>query len=342
MTRKHVNVGLFSSVYSYFLYLLIKGYDEDDIIIVYETFPREIAKNINPIIVPTVYFKYGINIPKYISKKGFRTVFGGYFEYIINYIRLKILLFKRTRNRDVEVYGYSLSVYSFIFYINENSNIIEDGMINYTEKICKPVRRNPILEKIMHIFGIYYLKICEAQGTHENIKNIYLTKPHDNPLIKDKVRVVDIEKRWNELSEREQTEILNIFNMNLESISFEDNTVLILTEPLSEDDFLTLEQELTIYTDMISKFENMKIIIKPHPRDFKNYNEIFPDAEVINRDFPIELLNLINIRPTVVASVICTALLNFKNSEIYVYDGELFTPKMKECRDKLVEMLDNN
>ena len=46
MGKKQINLGLFTSVYSYFLYLLLKGYNENDIIIVHNTFPEEISKNI--------------------------------------------------------------------------------------------------------------------------------------------------------------------------------------------------------------------------------------------------------------------------------------------------------
>ena len=93
---------------------------------------------------------------------------------------------------------------------------------------------------------------------------------------------------------------------------------------------MTLDEELTIYNNILEKFKDMDVIIKPHPRDLKNYNEIFPNVNIIDNYFPIELLTLININPTVVCSPVSTALLNFKDSEIYIYEGELYNPKLEK------------
>ncbi len=294
MKKKEINLGLFTSVYSYFLFLLLKGYNKNDIIIVHDSFPEEISKNINPIIVPVVMFKYG-NIKQSISKLGIKQIIIGFLKYLSNYIKLRILLFIKTFNKNVENYGHTFSLYSFMFYENENSNIIEDGLGNYSEDICETHKINPIIDKILHICGIYFINGNETFGSHKNIKNVYLTKEFNHPLIKNKVKVIDMKKEWDNLPKDKQKEILNILNVNLDNINFEGKTALILTQPLYEDNLATLEDELKIYNEFFDKFNDYTIIVKPHPRDSKDYKQLYPNIEVIDKHFPIELLSLINI-----------------------------------------------
>ena len=136
--------------------------------------------------------------------------------------------------------------------------------------------------------------------------------------------------------------ILNIFNINIDKLNFNGKTALILTEPLFKEKLATFEEEQEIYNHFINKFKNYNIIIKPHPRDEKNYNEIYPNVTVIDRFFPIELLTLININPTIVCSVVSTALLNFKDSKIYVYPKKLSNKRLNEVREKLLKMINES
>ncbi|WP_407422982.1 glycosyltransferase family 52 [Methanobrevibacter sp.] len=339
MSKSKKNICLVTTVYSFFLYLLIKGYDEDDIYIFTAWFPKEVSKNVDHIQMPPVSFK-GKKFAELNSISGIWQNIIGFSRYFYGYLKLRVLLFIKTFNCDVEAYGHAQTPFSYILFENENSNIIEDGLENYSAEICEPHKINPFIDLFLHICGIYFLNNCECYGTHKNVKNVYLTNKHENPLIKDKVRVIDIDTLWNELSENEQSKILQIFNIDLNNMDFNKESVIILTQPLSEgQENITLDQELTIYKNMIEKFKDKSVIIKPHPRDLKNYSEIFPDVEVIDRFFPIELLNLIGIKPKVVCSIFSTALLNFKESELYVYEGDLYNPKFEGFRDDLINLI---
>ncbi len=65
--------------------------------------------------------------------------------------------------------------------------------------------------------------------------------------------------------------ILKIFNFsNLENID-----VLLITQAFSEDNLMDLNEEMRIYSEIVEKYPN--IIIKPHPREIKDYSKIFPD-----------------------------------------------------------------
>ena len=341
MSKKKKNICLVTTVYSFFLYLLIKGYNEDDIYIFTAWFPREVSKNVKHIQLPPVQFK-GKKFAELNSISGIWENIIGFIRYFYGYLKLRILLFIKTYNCDVEVYGHVQTPFSYIFFENENSNIIEDGLDNYSSEICESHKINPLIDMILHICGIYFLRTCECYGTHKNIKNIYLTNKNDHPLIKDKVKIIDIKKLWNNLTGNEQKELLKIFNVDINEINFNEKTMLLLTQPLCESSLinLSMEEEIKIYEDMINRFDEYNIIIKPHPRDTKKKKKIFPNVTILNKSFPIELLDLINIKPTIIGSVVSTALLNFEDSEIYVYQGELKNKRLIWAREELIKLIE--
>ncbi|MBQ9025716.1 MAG: hypothetical protein IJ104_04965, partial [Methanobrevibacter sp.] len=230
-----------TTVYSFFLYLLIKGYNEEDIFIFTAWFPKEVSKNIKYIQMPPVAFKYGAKMYSTDSIKGIFQNILGYFRYFYGYIKLRIQLFIKTYGKEVTIYGHAQTPFSFMFYENKDSCIIEDGLMNYSPNLCKTHEINPIIDKILHFCGIYFLNANEALGSHKNIKTVYLTRENNHPLIKDKVEVIDIEKLWNNLSSEKQKEILDILNVNVGKINFDSKTALILTQPLFEDNLATLE-----------------------------------------------------------------------------------------------------
>lgn len=341
MVKEKRNICLVNTTYSLFLYFLINGYNEKDIFIFTFLMPKEISKNIKHIQLPHVFFIDGPKMAPLNSINGIMENITGYCRYFYGYLKLRIILFIKTFNKDVYVYGHAQTPFSYMFYENENSNIIEDGLMNYTHPILETHKINPIIDKILHLCGCYILRADEGLGSHEKIKNVYLTQKNNHPLIIDKVKIIEMEKCWNELSENQKTKILNIFNIKPTLNDF-NNTVLILTQPLSDSDLMTFNEEIEIYTKLINKFENYTPIIKPHPRDKKNYNEIFKDIEILDKNFPIELLNLIGFNPTIVCSVVSTALLNFKKSEIYIYEGELKNKELDKSRTDLLNLITQN
>ena len=75
--------------------------------------------------------------------------------------------------------------------------------------------------------------------------------------------------------------------------------VLILTEPLCAD----LSMRRKLFEDMIEQYGSVggvpgTIVIKPHPRDALDYREIFPQHIVLDAKFPMEILNLLDIKGT--------------------------------------------
>lgn len=324
--------------YNLFLYYLINGLNDNDIIICNHMVPKNVKKNIKHINLPFVAFIDGPKMAPTNTIKGIFENILGYCRYFYGYLKLRILLFFKCFNKDVEVWGQPHTPFSYIFYTFENTNMIEHGLMNYQLAPIEPHKINPILDFILHICGIYFLDIRETLGTHKNIKKIYLTRPTPFENIKDKVILFDIQELWNKKTFDEQEKILKIFNVDMNILkNIDDSYKLLLTQPFSEEDIIPFEEEISIYKTLIGNAE--KIIIKPHPYEKKDYSEIFPSAIIINKEFPIELMDLIGMNIKDVYSINSTALLNFKHANIHVFEGKTSSESVNESITQLLEML---
>ena len=310
--------------YSLFLYFLICGVNKDDIFVMSNHIPKTIRNNINHI-----YFPYNTFHRNNFIKNIFILI-----RLVFEIFKLRIILYFKTKNFNVEVYGHAHLLFSFPLYDFENSFIIEDGIGNYADlpvyKEFHPLKKF-IYEKF---FGKYFDTIYDGFGTHPNIKKIYLTKDSGfSDLIKDKVEVVDLGYLINSLSLDEKLEILKIFNA--EDILNEDispNSILLLTEALYENNDLSLDEEINIYKEMISDYDSKEVVIKPHPRDQKDYTKFFPNVKVIKTSFPLELFGLLGIKFKKILTIHSSAALNFKDVEIEFYDGEISNESINKAR----------
>lgn len=340
MTKKVKRICYVVSPYSFLIYLLKFGYNEEDIYIFDEAFPNYIAKNVNHILLPYLCFIDGPLMAPLNSLKGIYKNIVGYVKYFYHYTKLRLLLFNKTRGYDLEVYGHAHVPFSFMFYENEKSYIIEDGMLNYTKEILEPHKINPILDKILHFFGMYIISAKEGLGTHKNIKKLYFTKENTNPLIKDKVEILNLQELWDNKTEEEKEKILDIYNFNRELKDIGDDCVLFLTDPLSEDEFMDYEEEIEIYRKILNNFKNENVIIKPHPREEKDISKIFPEIITIDKGFPIELLKLMGFKPKAITSVVSTALLNYADSsKVFLYDNKTSSDRINAGINTLKKMI---
>lgn len=324
--------------YSLFLYYLLNGVNDKDIIICTHNVPKEIKKNIKHVSLPYVGFVDGPKMAPLNSISGIFKNISGYCKYFYGYFKLRILLFVKCFNKDVEVWGQTHSPFAYMFYTYDKAYIIEDGLLNYSWEPLETHKINPIIDFFLHVFGIYFLNIRETLGTHKNIKKIYLTQecPFDN--IKDKVVIFDMHELWEEKTNEEKNKILKIFNVdenNLQNIN--KDYKLLLTQPYYENGELTYNEEIEIYKELIGNSE--KLIVKPHPNEEKDYSEIFPNAIIINKEFPIELMELIGISVDNVYTINTTAALNFKNTNVHIFEGTSSSETLNRGCENLLKII---
>lgn len=298
-----------NSVYSLFVYLLL---EKEHINNTFYFFEEDISQNFQK------YFKNYVFLYK-IRRKNCN-LFIYYFKLYKKYRRIeKILNRNNFLNKNIFLQDH-LENSSYFLERMENCFLLEDGLANYD--INKLNKENQLLEriKINKIFKEKIIKKINKKyksfGLSNKVKKIYLTGIAEIPeIIKDKVEIINLKEKWEQLSLEEQEEILKIFNLkNSDLIKWQKlkNKVLLITQPLSEDGIITEKEKIEIYKEVIEKNKLENIMIKPHPREKTNYKKFFPDVELIEGKFPLEILMLLGINFKEVITIFSTAALNFK------------------------------
>lgn len=132
------------------------------------------------------------------------------------------------------------------------------------------------------------------------------------------------------LSPEEKKTILSVFVKNMDKITETlgnlkegEKSVLILTEPLCE-----LDVRKQIFRDLVSEYSKEGVVlIKPHPRDMLDYNELFPNELVFDKTVPMEMFRLLEgVRFSKVVSVY-TQLASITFADEKVYLGNDFMDK---------------
>lgn len=111
----------------------------------------------------------------------------------------------------------------------------------------------------------------------------------------DKIKAVSRAEMFNALSESDKECLLQIFAVNKPNIHPE-KSVILLTQPLYIDGVVKDEREQfdlyeTIVRENLAPKEDL--VIKPHPRDNMDYLNLFPNAVIIDKNMPAEILSYI-------------------------------------------------
>lgn len=113
--------------------------------------------------------------------------------------------------------------------------------------------------------------------------------------------------------------------------------VIVFTQPLSEDGFITESQKIEMYKLICSCFPKSQVLLKTHPRDTTSYSQI--DATVIYDSFPSEVFDILGISFSA-AIGICTSAVNnvTANNKVNINDNFLKDTKFSEkmMKDKLL------
>lgn len=167
MSKKTIRICVFDTVYSIFLYLMKFGYNEDDYFIVSTGIPEETRNKLNHYFFPKPEFHYSTKKDEFVKFDKKTTVPN--LTHIFRLLKLKTVLFFKTFNKNVEVYGQGHLKFSFPLYKWEKNGIIEDGLGNYLN-LKEPYKfKHP---RVAHFFGFYFKFFKEGFGTHENIKKV--------------------------------------------------------------------------------------------------------------------------------------------------------------------------
>ena len=296
------------TLYSLFICLLLENNLNENFYFFSNNFSKIIAKNLkNKLIIKEV--------------KKIRLI-----NYVTGAIYFKVLkLFFYKKAKDKKFYIHDSGEYAQFFLNNFNSIFIsiEDGTLNYNNQLLKKSiekanKKINFSKKVKRNFVYGIKKIYPSLGVADKIKKIMLTGILPIPeIIKAKTEIINIEKRWNNLTKEKQKEILAIFNIKIEefeTLKNDSNKFLLLTQPLAEDGTLSESEKINIYKNILIERNIKEVYIKLHPRESTDYVKEFTNIKVhiIKKDFPVEILFLLNINFSKVITLFSTAALNFK------------------------------
>lgn len=328
--NKTKRICVVDTPFSLFYYLLLFGVNEDDIFVMSKNIPKPIRDNINHIYFPINQI-YPYDTIKHILMDLWFFIL---LFYDINKLRIKLKL--KTKGFNVKSYGHGHLLFSFPLYEYQDSSIIEDGVGNYAP-LPEFKEFSPIPKFIFNkLFGKYIRKPIDGFGTHPKIKHIYLTKNQGYVKhIESKVITKGLDELTNSIDKNQKDKILKIYNADTIINSIDENDILLLTEPFTECLELTIEEEIEIYKDIISKYNPNQIIIKPHPGERKDYSKYFPDIRIITTPFPLELFDLMDVKFKKIITIESSAALNFKNIEVEFYNGKISNEKINKRRERV-------
>lgn len=293
--------------YPLLLFLLMKaeGNLDDTFFFFGRGVPENIAKN----------FKNSWHLNTYFKKKNKLIK---YLEMYLLYRNLeKFLIKEELINKDIYMQDDVSYSQFFLNHINK-CYLLENGLANYKENILFEANKRFMNKNKIKIFRDKILKRSKYRykifGLSNKIEKIYLTGIEKVPkIIESKTIIIDLKQIWDKLSYYKKQEILKIFNFeDLGIINKLNNKILLITQPLSEDGIITEKEKIKIYKEITSKYKDENIVIKRHPREKTEYKKYFPNSIIIEKQFPLEILMLLNVKFTEVVTLFSTAALNFK------------------------------
>lgn len=217
----------------------------------------------------------------------------------------------------------------------KNRKIIlpEDGLLNYN---FVPIKRK--FKWIRRLLFGNLLSEC-GLGYSRNVDTMYLTGIKKIPQgLEEKVHIVDYSSIWKSSSPEKQKFIMEVFGISEDIFDiFGNNSKVLFTQPLSEDNILSEDEKIEIYKKIVENVGS-DLIIKTHPREVTNYRQIFPENIVYDKPVPLELISLVGIQFAEVYTLFSTAVLNLPNNTKVNWLGCYGCSKLKNKYGTSIDM----
>lgn len=193
------------------------------------------------------------------------------------------------RNAEINLF-YTSGLTSAYFVLKYPSNfirLVEDGERNY----------NPHISRTKAWKRKYLLNTMMGEGLDDEIKEIEVQHPERLPSrVKHKGKRLDLKSMRDLLNAEDVDKIIGIFFNSREPINLQgDRKLILITQPLSEEGYLSEERKIELYNKVLEPYHEFIIFIKPHPREVTVYTDkLKVKFTEIFRDFPLELMELLN------------------------------------------------
>ncbi|MHB9922135.1 polysialyltransferase family glycosyltransferase [Clostridium botulinum] len=215
---------------------------------------------------------------------------------------------------------YSLfSPSEYIFKYAKKVKLIEDGANLYVMR--EPSKLSRLVKKYIYRRDLEFYK-------DEKITEVMVQFPEKYPKhLSDKLVYLDLNSMVSKIDSGVRKNIVNVFVDKLNMYDFKNKSLLILSQPLSEDGYIKEEKKIKFYKDIIDTYgQGYNIILKKHPREKTIYN--FHQVLELDGNFPSEVFKLMDIKFEK-AIGICTGAIKFVDAKEAFNIDEDFLKKCK-------------
>lgn len=299
---KYSRIAIVGSVYGLLVYLLYcKEREIDETFFVVDTgIPNDIAGRLN----------HKIRVSDFENRYSFLKNHG------LDWLFYRIIRFYVPANKNAEYYSQDHLPSSPAILGNNCYIHIEDSPKHPSHFLTTPRLRK--LEEMRKkktyfirkfLYGATYLW---ENGSGTQCKGLIMSEFDDAYYIHDKKKIVmGLQEAWKNASENKKNEILAIFGITEnDKLELMKRPYIVFTNPLYPD-YISLEDHKCIYRNIINKYPNDKIVIKPHPRDRVDYESLIPGVCVFKKIVPSQLLDLIGVKFNKAITVCSSAVKSF-------------------------------
>ena len=168
--------------------------------------------------------------------------------------------------------------------------LLEDGLDCFQNN-HNVIEMNSSLKKVIKqiLYGSSQL------GQSKNIEYIEVNNKNNIFIKNKKILESKKENMFNALSLKDKQLISNIFSSQI-NLNCKVNYSLMITQPLYNDGLLSsLDEQISIYQYIANHYlKKENLIIKTHPRENIDYLSYFPNAIILDKNFPIEIISFQN------------------------------------------------
>lgn len=165
------------------------------------------------------------------------------------------------------------------------------------------------------------------------ITNIYGKIP-DGWNGDERVHSFDVGKELESYPAEVIDDLRKVFGISPGEIPEVQDAILLLTEHFANMETISLRSQIRLYALLVDLFAHGRpLIVKPHPSDDVDYCEIFPDAHVLNANFPVEFLwHSASRQNWRMLAVSCTSIYSLSEKDIIQFREGLLPDYSVLCR----------
>lgn len=205
-------------------------------------------------------------------------------------------------NKDADIYCIDNMSFASVIIRNRKYMLIEDSPRIFHNYVISQMKNKDDLYRETYSYKINKFLmgkiVFSPFGNNDQCKAILMTQKDNTDYIQGKkLLLMNIESQWASLTIQHKSFVCDVFGLDINKLrELREKQIILFTQPMYVDiEGFTIQDQVDIYSQIISKYPINEIVIKCHPRDEIDYASYFPQCLVLSQKIPSQLLSLNNI-----------------------------------------------